>query len=241
MSEKLQPTTVRISQEQIDALDEVVDEGCAPNRSEAIREAVSYWLQSDECEVPTEALQLAKFQRSKRLSRIHFYREGFRPMVRRVLRSVARTSPPWDPEVVRETAPEIFGPQIEDLFGEDRHEWAHGVLEDEIDRYAEAFEDDDDGQNPYVSAFEDDDEPPEGVDDPEPIHELDLEEVGLRPVKSARRHNYLADRDPDEWPARVAEDIGATRETAVKACEWVAVRDLDIDPSEARRLVEGSA
>ena len=89
--EQMVATTVRLPESQVDALDAMTDDGEIPNRSEGIRAAIGFALDSDEWEVDSDAAKLAKFQRTKRLSKVHFYQEGFGQMVRDVLGAVAST------------------------------------------------------------------------------------------------------------------------------------------------------
>jgi Arc/MetJ-type ribon-helix-helix transcriptional regulator len=157
--EDMVATTVRLPQSQIDALDDMADADEIPNRSEGIRAAIGYALDSDDWEVSTDAAKLAKFQRTKRLSKVHFYREGFGRMVRRVLGSVASTSPAWDPETVERALPKIFGEQIDTLFDTDeRKSEAWDTLEAEIEDYREAWDETDaaDDGNPYLALLSDD-------------------------------------------------------------------------------------
>lgn len=157
--EELVPITVRVPRSQIDALDEMDEQGEIPNRSEGIRSMIGFSLDSDEFEVPDEASTLEKFQRTKRLSKVHFYREGFRQQVRTVLGGVAGTSPPWTPEQVERTAPQIFERQIETLFdSDDRRAEAWDALEAETDLYRAAYNGEADEDNPYLEAFQEDDD-----------------------------------------------------------------------------------
>lgn len=158
--ENMVATTVRMPQAQIDALDDMSENGEIPNRSEGIRAAVGFALDSDEWDVDNDAAKLAKFQRTKRLSKVHFYREGFAQMVRDVLGAVASTSPAWTPEQVERTAPKIFDDQIDTLFDTpERKEEAWETLRAEIEQYQDAYyEEQPDEGNVYLEAFESEDD-----------------------------------------------------------------------------------
>lgn len=235
-------TTVRLPESQIDALDAMAETGEIPNRSEGIRAGLGYAINSDEWEVPDEAKTLAKFERTKRLSKVHFYREGFRPMVRRVLRTVGSTSPPWEPDQVERTAPKVFEDQIETLFdSEDRREWAWDVLEDEIAQYADAYRQEQPAdENPYVSAFQEavtqfefDEVDLEGADEEIPIGDR-IEEIGFNVVNVARNNAHLIERGHlDEAVERVSYEAGALERTAREAVEFVREVDLRDDTREA--------
>ena len=228
MSDDLVATTVRLPQAQLDALDAMSEDGEIPNRSEGIRSAIGFALDSDEWEISEDARKLAAFKRTKRLSQVHFYREGFRPMVRRVLQAVGSTSPPWEPEQVERTAPLVFEEQIKTLFdSEERREWAQEVLSDEISRYADAYlQEQPDDDNPYVDAFRAEFADERGVVErinadgdgdhmlPDAIRMLDR---GLRPVDVAERLSKRQGVDADTAAAVVEEAETETRRTPALA------------------------
>lgn len=237
--EEMVATTVRLPRSQIDALDSASEEGTIPNRSEGIRAAVGRYLDSDDVEIPDEAATLAAFQRTKRQSKVWFYREGFQQMVGRVLGAVAKTTPPWHPDAVERTAPRIFERQIQTLFdSEERREEARETLQAEIRKYREAYDESDvDEVNQYLAALAREDD---GDEDGEWSHswEPDVDELADHAV------GLLAEGAQDSVEGLqaalanrrdVTDDLAA--EATQRAVERYDGRVEDVGPTEAARRI----